>query len=410
MACTISYGVDSSFDLDLPPETLVAACETPHAEPLSDPAAALHEALTNPLEFPPLARATVPGDKIVLAMDGSLPQPGLLAAVLAEYLVESGAAADDLTLLRTKSNADLDIDELREQMPSPWRDLLKVEIHDPADKHQLGLLGQSHNGRPIYMNRSLLDADLVVPIGCLQPTGALGYHGRYGGLFPAFADEKTVQRYRKPRGVEARREVMGSQRRESDEIGWLLGSQFTVQVIPGGGESLVAVLAGETHQVFEQGQRQCDAAWTFQVNRPASLVVAAVSGRPALQTWENVARALASAGRLVAEGGAIALCTDLDAAPNSGVASLAQTDDWQSVLRRIRRDCPPDALVAAELIEVMGRARVYLLSQLEESLVEDLGIAPVGNIADVARLARRHESCIVLANAQRVLASTADDE
>ncbi len=409
MSCTVSYGVDSSFNLDLPPESLVAACHEPQGEALADPASAVLDALANPLEFPALARAMAPGDRIVLALDGSLPQPGVLTAALAEYLVDAGAAPENLTVLKSKADVETDVEDLREQLPPQWSDALKLEIHDPAAKTQLGLLGQAHDGRPIYLNRTLLDADLVVPVGCLHSPGTIGYHGRYGGLFPAFADEKTAQRYRKPRGAEARRELEATHRREIDEIGWLIGSQFSMQVVPGGGESLLAVLAGETNKVFEQGERQFEAAWSFRVARKASLVVAAVSGRRGVQNWENVARAAANAGRVVAEGGAIALVTQLEVAPGPAVASLTQTDDWQAVLRRIRRDCPRDSLAAAQLIEVASRARIYLLSQLAETTVEELGMAPISCLADLTRLAGRHKSCIVLGNAQYVLASAEAD-
>ncbi|HEX3724962.1 MAG TPA: hypothetical protein VHV08_01915, partial [Pirellulales bacterium] len=46
---------------------------------------------------------------------------------------------------------------------------------------------------------------------------------------------------------------------------------------------------------------------------------------------------------------------------------------------------------------------VYLVSQLDEELVEDLGIHPL-SASQVSRLARRYESCIVLANADYAIA------
>ncbi|HUY88857.1 MAG TPA: lactate racemase domain-containing protein [Pirellulales bacterium] len=410
MTCIIPYGIDSSVDLGLAPPALLGVSDLPRGEPLADPAAELAAALAGPLGFPPLAKAIVPGDRIVVAWDSSAPQAGVLLAALVEYLIESGADAGNLTVLGTQTDSDADSEDPRDCLPETWREQVALEIHDPAAKAQLGLLGSSHEGRPIYLNRTLLDADLVVPLGCLRAGETLGYHGRHGGLFPAFADQKTLERYRKPRSGAARHEVDQRHRQEIDEIGWLLGTQFTVQVVPGAGDSLLAVLAGHPTEVFEQGQRLFEAAWSVRLARKASLVVAAVSGRAGLQTWENLARALASAGRAVAEGGAIALCTELEAAPGPAVAGLGQTDDWPAVLRRIRRDCPADALVAAEFIEICGRARVYLLSRLEETTVEELGLAPVASVSDLKRLAGRHESCIVLANAQYVRVTIDEDQ
>ena len=410
MTCIIPYGIDSSLDLGLATSALLGVCDMPRGEPLADPAAALAAALATPLGFPSLDKAIVPGDRIVVALDYSAPQAGTLLAALVEYLVESGAEPGNLTILRTQADRDADSEDPREYLPEAWREQVTLEVHDPTAKAQLGLLGSSHEGRPIYLNRTLLDADLVVPLGCLRAGDTLGYHGRHGGLFPAFADQKTLERYRKPRSGAARHEVDQRHRQEIDEIGWLLGTQFTVQAVPGAGDSLLAVLAGDPTEVFERGQGMFEAAWSFHLERKASLVVAAVSGRAGLQSWENLARALANAGRAVAEGGAIALCTELDAPPGHAVAALSQTDDWQAVLRRIRRDCPADALVAAEFIEICGRARVYLLSHLEETTVEELGLAPVATVSDLKRLAGRHESCIVLANAQYVHVTTDESQ
>ena len=40
-------------------------------------------------------------------------------------------------------------------------------IHDPHDRQQLSYLAASAEGRPIYLNRTLYDAELVIPVNCL---------------------------------------------------------------------------------------------------------------------------------------------------------------------------------------------------------------------------------------------------
>ena len=58
----------------------------------------------------------------------------------------------------------------------------------------------------------------------------------------------------------------------------------------------------------------------------------------------------------------------------------------------------------------MRRAHVYLLSRLDDNVVEQLGMAPVANAREIARLASRHESCVLLANAHRTIATPQDDD
>jgi nickel-dependent lactate racemase len=402
MPCVVPYGLDEYVDLELSDETLVAICDEPLGESLDDPGAATAAALAKPLNFPPLARAMVPGDHIVLALDHGVPEASALVATIANYLIENGAAADHLTLLKTSDAADGEWDP-RDLLPPAWRNEVTLEVHSPDTQGSLSLLASSHDGKPVYLNRTLLDADLVVPIGCLRSEMALGYFGRYGGLFPTFADAETQQRFRKPAAPGMIDKAAHAHRKESAEVGWLMGTQFTVQALPGGSGRLLGVLAGEISEVFQAGRAAYDAAWRCGVPHRASLVIASLSGGPQQQTWDNLAQALATSLQVVTEDGAIALCTQLTAEPGPAVASLSQVDDLELARKRIRRESATDALAASQLISAMERGRIYLLSQLDESLVDDLGLAPMTEPTDVARLAHRHESCIVLANAQYVM-------
>ncbi|HVX12304.1 MAG TPA: lactate racemase domain-containing protein [Pirellulales bacterium] len=402
MSCVVEYGVEAHVDLDVPADKLLALCAGPQVA-LDDVSAAVGTALGAPLNYPALARATVPGDHILLALEAGVPQASALVAAMVGYLVEHGATADHIGVLTTPESVAAGEEDPREMLPEKWRGEVSLEVHAPEISASLSLLGSSHEGKPIYLNRTLLDADLVVPIGCLRGGATIGYYGRYGGLFPAFADAKTRQRFGKPAGPKTGRQRAVKEREEIDEVGWLLGTQFTVQVLPGPSARVLRVLAGELPEVYRQGEAEYVAVWTCSVPRRASLVVASVSGGASQQTWENLARALSAASRVTADGGAIALCTQLSAEPGGAVNGLSQSDDLSLALKRIARDGQPDAAIAVQLARSMEQGKVYLLSRLDESLVEDLGLAPVGDAGELGRLARSHDSCIVLANAQYVL-------
>ena len=116
-------------------------------------------------------------------------------------------------------------------------------------------------------------------------------------------------------------------------------------------------------------------------------------------------RALAAATEAVAEEGAIAICCDLRDEPGPALAALAESDDREAALKQIRRGQLPDALIAARLQRATQRATVYLLSQLADHVVENLGMAPIANAEELKRLASHHETCLLLANAQHAVAT-----
>jgi hypothetical protein len=170
------------------------------------------------------------------------------------------------------------------------------------------------------------------------------------------------------------------------------------------------VIAGRPDSVRKAARDRCDAAWSFTVPRRASLVVAAIEGSAAEQTWESVGRAVAAASRAVADNGAIAICSQLGAQPGPAVRFVGEAEDLHRAMRRIRKDRPTDALPATQLARAMDRARVYLLSELDDDVVEELGMAPVSSADDIPRLAARHDSCILLGNAQHAVAIPLADD
>jgi nickel-dependent lactate racemase len=185
---------------------------------------------------------------------------------------------------------------------------------------------------------------------------------------------------------------------------------FFVQVIPAGDDGVLAVLAGQTEAVERAGRERGEEQWKSTIGGRADLIVAALSGSDREQTWLNVARALAAALRVVEEGGAIVVCSDLREAAGPAVRWLAATETPETALREIVHERPADALAAAELLEAVSRARVYLLSGLPPTIVEDIGLSPIEGSEQLQRLIAQHSSCIVLANAQYVVPTPAGEQ
>ena len=135
----------------------------------------------------------------------------------------------------------------------------------------------------------------MISIGCLRPDDALGYHGVGETLFPTFSDAASVRRFRAPKSSQPPRRQRLC--KEAEEVGWLLGAPFTIQIVPGAGNSVLHVLAGDPLAVYRAGRALCDEAWSFSLPQRAALVIASIEGDASEQTWDSVARALATAAR-----------------------------------------------------------------------------------------------------------------
>jgi hypothetical protein len=140
-----------------------------------------------------------------------------------------------------------------------------------------------------------------------------------------------------------------------------------------------------------------------------SLVVATITGGPLAQNWESVGRALASAEAVLDEGGAMAVCSNLKEPPGESLGRLIGNADLDATARKIWHDHAEDSEAAWQVARALQRGPVYLLSQLDAATVEDLGLAPVSDVSELVRLAERHESCVVVEDAQNAIVSVEEE-
>lgn len=393
----VRYGQSAELSVELPDEQLVARCGTPRGAPLDDAVAAVAAALVDPLDYPSLTEATVPGDRIALAVHRSVPQKRWVLAGILQTLAAADLQLGDIDIvLAPGSHRDT---SLTEAIPEALSDCTKITIHDPEAAEEFAYLATTRDGKPVHINRRLVDADLVITVGSIRSMGSCEYGQAHGGVFPVFADAEMRNRFLAPAtGLDSRENHLRC--READEVAWLLGARFTVQLIPGAGDEILQVLAGDVDSVIERGKALSKRVWECPINGAADVVVAAIEGGPDQQTWESVARAVDAAAQVVNEDGAILVASELDEPLGPALSQLLSGRDPQDTADIVNGLTSHDAESTALILKAMQRAHLYLLSQLDAPLVEELGMVPVAAAHEVANLCRRHGNCILLSNSQ----------
>jgi nickel-dependent lactate racemase len=370
--------------------------------PAIDPTSAARQALAEPLDYPPLAASIVPGDRVAIAVDETVPQVDEVVLGVVQALRSSGIEDDAISVVTRDAATS---QACRELLSQPGNSAIQFVVHDPDDQRELCLVGMTKRHGPLLVNRAIFDADVILPVGCAR----LDAYGVYGSLFPRFSSAEAAARFRAPSEQDspaARVELT----RETDEAGWLIGAPLVLEVVPGENETAAHVIAGEPHAVTERAQQLCRERWAFSSEQRASLVIAAVTGGAQAQTWNNVGRALAAAERLVVDDGAVAICSNLDQPPGESLGRLIGTSDLAATERRLLRDHAEDSWPAWQLARALQRGPVYFLSQLDAETVEDMGLAPMADVADLARLASHHDSVIVLPDSQHAVATVQGEE
>ncbi len=402
MSSALPYGVNMNVALDLPPEVLLRSSFSPRGRPLADLASAVDAALASPQDFPPVEQMVVPGDRVTVALEVGVPQASILVRSVVDRLTTAGIAPENITVLFSSQGTLGEGGASPVDLSSVLDDQVTLATHDPKNQQNMAFLGVSPYRHPVYLNRALVEADAVVLIAAAQLDSALGYHGLHASLYPTYSDELVLRRFRSPKAIEPGDQCDDRIRREVETVGRLLGMRFTVQVVPGLGEQVMHVVAGDVDAVEQRGQQLCRDTWRHNVPRRANLVVATISGPNPRQTWEALGRAMSNAMQVVEENGMVVVCTDLDQPLGPGMRAIVDHADPQDAVPWIRRTRPVDIMPALALARLLDHARVFLLSNLDDTVVDDLGMAVVSDPAEVTRLVSRNASCLLLADAHRL--------
>ena len=387
---------DGHATLEIPQDRLVAS-RAGHGDSSESAGALLRAAVSSPLGYPPLRQAILPGDHVTIAVDPELPQLSPLINELLSDLLEAGCEASDLTLLVARSEQR---DELHAAWPEAWRREVQLVLHDPDDEARHAYLAATRDGRPIYLNRAISDADVFLPIGVQRLETALDYRGVHGGWFPAFSNLEAQLRHQSPGNIEWQAHRRRRQQ-ETEEAAWLLGVRLVVQILPGPTGSVAGAWCGDCDEVSRAASAACRKLWLQEIGGTADLVIAVLDGPVSEQSWGQIARALITASEAVDDQGTIVLWTDLATDPGPALKSLGETDASEDEQRlALLKQRSADATAAKVIADSLSRGRVVLRSHLEDSVVEEIGLAPLRDVRELQRLVDRASSCLVIGSAQ----------
>ncbi|GAB4143486.1 MAG: hypothetical protein Tsb009_14580 [Planctomycetaceae bacterium] len=357
--------------------------------------------MQSPLDFPPLTKAVIPGDKVVLAMDTDFPEPGPVVKMIYEQLAAAGVHPEDITLIQ-EERPDADLIDPRADLPSEIREAVHWMRHKPDDADACRYLATTTGGERIYLAGCVVDADVVVTLGQMSFDPLLGFRGTHSVFYPGLSNREAHLRSRGQGHGELTPEHDRPWRQLIDEIGWLVGTQFTVQVIPAIQGGVARVLAGSAESVLREGKLILRDLWSCQLEERADLVVAAIESSSPGQGWHSLGAVLGCTRNLVARDGKILILTNLNEAPGEGVQMVRGHREPADAIQTLRAEAPTDLITATELALATDWANVYLMSDLPGDLVEDLFMIPIENQREAARVIEGENSCVFLDSAQFV--------
>ena len=394
MKVNLAYG-SGHLPIEVPDDR-TTVIEPAHIDGLADEKAAVLDALQNPIGSQPLLERISPDAKICIAFTDitrATPNDRIIPWLL-EHL---GGPNDNITLLNQLGTHRPNTREELETMLTPEVVAnYRVLNHEPENPEALVQVGTTADGTPALLNRHIVEADLRIITGFIEPHFFAGFSGGVKGIMPGCAGLETVMSNHGAKNIGDPQATFGVTEgnplwEELRDIALKTGPSFLLNVTLNEQRDITNVFAGDIIEAHKTGCVFVKKSAMQPVEQPFDIVVTTNSGYPLdLNLYQGV-KGMSAGARVLKEGGTLILAAECregvpDGSPLDDL--LRSADSIEEILAMLSTPgfVRPEQWQAQIQALVQRRAEVLVHCMLDNDTLEACHLAPCADInAEVAK-------------------------
>lgn len=369
----------------IPDQNLIGIYE-PHAFPSQkDEKDIIRESLAHPIASPKIGEIARGKKRVLILVDDytrTTPGDRILPFIVDE-LGAAGIKDKDISLLVAQgTHRGMTHEEKEDKVGSDILSRFAFLDHKWEEEKALGFLGTTPLGTEIWINKIVLEADLVIGLGHIVPHRIAGFSGGGKIIQPGVCGEKTTGQTHWLGAFYDGRKILGQAenpvREEIDTIAGKAGLSLIVNAIQDARGRIVGLVCGDPVRAHREGCRIARQVYGVPVPRAADIVIA--DSYPAdVDLWQG-AKAIFAAEMAVKDGGVIILvspCPEGVAAHHPEVTRCRclPCDDLEPLVKGGKLEDLTGAAFLAYLGNIMGRrVRCILVTPgIEGEVAEKMG-------------------------------------
>jgi nickel-dependent lactate racemase len=389
MKVQLAYG-QGQLSVDLP-EKQTTIIEPTHTPALPDERAAVMAALEKPIGAKPLKELIRPTDKVCIGFTDitrATPNDRLIPWLL-EHL--SHLPRENITLLNAlgthRPNTQAELEKLL--TPAVVRDY-RVLNHEPENPAALVQLGTTRDGTPALINRQVVEADVRITTGFIEPHFFAGFSGGPKGIMPGLAGLETVMSNHGAKNIGNPKSTFGMTEgnpiwEEMRDIALRAGSTFLLNVTLNDRRQITGVFAGDLLAAHKVGFEFVRRAAMQRVKTPFEIVVTTNSGYPLDQNLYQGVKGMSAGARIIQEGGTLILACEC----REGVPAKSPLDNLlrsagspEEILALLATPgfVRPEQWQAQIQALIQRRAKVLVYSSLPDEIIRAAHLTPCHDI------------------------------
>jgi len=393
------YGKET-LEYDIPDSRFMGelVSQMHHYRPAASQDDLVREALQNPVGTPTLAVMAENKDKVVLiASDHTRPVPSkvIIPRMLGE--IRKGSPNADITILiSTGCHRGTTKDELEDKFGPEIARREKIVVHD-CDTSECVYCGKLPSGGRIVLNKLVMDADLVVAEGFIEPHFFAGFSGGRKSILPGIASRETVLYNHNAEFIAHPCARTGIVRNNPIHTDMLYACRvarlaFICNVVINSSKEVIYASAGDCDLAHIAGRDFLSERCKVDAVT-ADIAISTNGGYPLDQNIYQSVKGMTAAEATVKKGGVIIMLSKSD--DGHGGSEFYKTFVEEKNLDRMldtfmktpKEQTRTDQWQSQIFARVLQRARVIFVSDAPDDMVRDMHMTPAHSIGEAMKIA-----------------------
>ena len=390
MKVRLAYGKEG-LEWKIPDHCHVDVVEPRWTEGKTDPTGAVSNALQKPLKSPPLRELARRDDKIGIIFSDitrATPYHILLPAIFAEI---EHVPTENITLFcATGTHRPCTDEELYGIVGKEIANTFRIVQNDTNDESLFSSIGQTRSGNNIRVNKEVLECDLKILTGFIEPHFFMGFSGGGKAVMPGMGYLETIRFNHSISMLENEKARWGITEgnplwEDVREAAEMIPGIFLLNITLNKNKEITGVFAGELRTAHEAGCRFAKETAMAPLEKEYDIVITSNSGYPLDLNIYQTVKGMSAAHQIVKDGGVIiaaAECWD-GIPPNTDyeriLASADNIDELSDYIRKNETKFQDTWQVFFQVI-IQQKAKVYLYThKLEDEIVRRALLEPVND-------------------------------
>ncbi len=382
-------------------EHVASEIKMPEMPPLTDLRQAVLDAVYHPIASKPLNELLQPGQKVAFICNDPtrVANSHEFMPILVNELNNLGIRDEDMRIVfALGTHRKMTREEMTEAVGEDVAGRLAMYNSDCRQQDDFEYFGETSFGTPVWLNKLICDADLVIMTGTIVHHFFSGFGGGRKAVLPGVAAMETIRRNHSlmmnPNAQLGK--LHGNPVYEDQMEGVRLFAKqhrmFLFNAVLDAKKQFLKIFAGDWQEAHLQACKFVDQVYGVPIEAPADIVIASCGGYPKDINIYQLQKTMDNAWCAVKEGGVVIIIGECE--EGSGSAALEKTlqehPSPDAIKAQLEKNFVIGAHKAFAITRLMKKARFILVSALDKQLARDLLFEAADSVDEALKLAEKY--------------------